>query len=233
MSKLFLIFAINFAFSCSAQGMETFKSWLGFAKTPATQVQIANDQKCPICLDALITTPTAPITQLPCHSKHTFHTECINLWKAHQLSLHGEATCPYCKKAYSKTLKSTIMPSACYAASMLACTGYLFLLRDALDYSKIGQGVFGLEYAANVIIANGLTDRILFGLGYNKRVPEFRPRNIIVTAVALAAGLKYTETILPTIINNDTSISTKTLAYGPLILGYLAASSLLKVETDQ
>ena len=233
MKKLLFIALVAASIVAPTQSMERIKSWLGFAKKSNPPTEIANTQICPICLDDLITNPPEQITQLPCHSQHIFHANCINLWKSQQISTHGEATCPYCKKIYTKTLKSDLIPSLYYTASMLAATYHHSLVRDyALDPSKNNNLILGINYLININAANLSTAAFLNHLHHNKEFPAWNARNLAITATMLFAGLKYTETF--SIFNNkDATYTTTALSLSPLILGYFAASRLLKLDTHQ
>lgn len=233
MKKLLLIFLAGIALAAPAQGMEKLKAWFGFTKNSSHQ-EITNDQTCPICLDNLITNPPAAITKLPCHSQHVFHTDCITMWKAHQLSTHGEATCPFCQKSYSKTLKADLMPSVYYTASMLFATFHHSLASDwALDSSKNNQAALAFIYISDVLAANVITDACLRYRHHNKQLPAFNKYNLIISATTLLAGLKYKDYILPIFNDKNATYTTRALALCPLIIGYFAAGRLLKFETNQ
>lgn len=233
MKKLLLILAFSIPLTSSIRGMERIKAWFGYAKKDNAQAQIEPDHTCPICYETLITNPSTPLTPLPCHSKHVFHTDCINLWKAHQLSMHGEATCPYCKKVYSQTLKADLMPSVYYTASMLFVALHYTSIRDWLlnpsDNTQTARRIIGL---LNINAANFITEVCLQRFHHNKQFPVWNLRNLSITTSLFLASAKYFE-MFPIFNNKNATYTTHALTLCPLIVSYFAASKLLKFETNQ
>ena len=218
------------------QGMEKLKSWFGYAKKNTSQTQIEPDQTCPICYGTLLQNTPRSLTTLPCHSKHIFHSDCINLWEAHQLSMHGEATCPFCFKTYRKTLKADLMPSVYYTASMLFATLHYSLVRDWVlhpsEKEQTARGISGIIGLMNINGANLITTGLLERSHHNKQFPPWNPRNLTITTTLFLASAKYFE-MFPIFNNKDATYTTQALTLCPLILSYFAASKLLKFESNQ
>lgn len=224
--KLLLILMASTCIIPSSQGMEKIKSWFGFTKK--AQPTIAADQTCRICHDNLKTTPPEPITQLPCHEQHIFHTDCINLWKTYQLSMHGEATCPYCNKTYSKTLKADVLPSLTYTASMLFSTLHYSYTKDQIPQDPGTQCYFAiLDITAASFTPHALSLRFS-----HKQYLLLNLRNLAITTTLFLASAKYLENF-PIFNNKDATYTSQALTLCPLILSYFTASKLLKYETLQ
>ena len=256
MKKLLLIALVVASIAAPTQGMERIKSWLGFAKKSNPPTEITNTQTCPICLDDLITNPPEQITQLPCHSQHIFHANCINLWKATQLAAQGHATCPYCKKSYARTIKANLIPSLGYTAAMLFATwewGHLLNTMNANlaeinliknDYQHHPEWIkwenkFQFLAAANKAVqlgikGVGIPGTNLIALTVNEHVVNhpwktLSLRNLAITSAALFAGIKYMEHY-PQLFNHDAPYLNRALAMAPLSVCYFMATRFLEYK---